>query len=146
MAAPDYPSIRQAIATTLEGVSGITTVDLYDTATGTNNLPYAGIYLAGDTRAVGQEELRGSAGYAFQDEWHLSIRLVMPGPGADVTAQKLYEGFIASVRAAFDPNELLDPNGPGVVLNSQLTTSTLAENATDGCWTATFTLITLVIA
>lgn len=145
MAAPDYPAIRDAIEDILETIPGIVAVG-YDTVTGTNNLPYAGVFHGPGQRAIGQEELRQGSGYAFQDEWHLSVRLCMPGPGADVTAQQLYEGFIGTVCAAFNPNELLDANGPGVVLNSQITTWDLGENTTDGCWTATFTLITLVIA
>jgi hypothetical protein len=122
----DLPSIRAGIATLLGGIPSIKTVLPYDRAdAGTNQLPCASILLVKVTQP-GYDGGGGQLGsFEYDAEWHINVRLANPQPQVEILSQQLFETIFSAIRSQFDNDQLLDPNGPGVVDVSSITSGDL---------------------
>ena len=145
----DLASTRTAIASLLSGTSGINSVLAYDQSdVGSNRLPCAGVKLVRVTQP-GYDGGIGQLGmFVYEAEWHINVRLsTVQGPAPEVVAQQLFESVFEAVRASFDGDQLIDPNGPGVVDVSSITSGDLMIPTDPALpFVAAFVLKTRVIA
>lgn len=145
----DLASTRAGIAALLAATDGINSVIAYDRAdVGSNTLPCAGINLVRVTQPGYDGGIGQLGAYVYEAEWHINVRLNMvQGSAPEVTAQQLFESVFEAVRSQFDGNQLIDPNGPGVVDVSSVTSGDLMIPTDPSLpFIAAFVLKTRVIA
>lgn len=143
----DFPSVRAGIAAVLKTIPEIKRVNLYVTnVEARNNLPYADIHrgtVQGPGLSIYGEERGDEAlgSYVHVITWTISVYAQMRG---NANSQELDDLFAARLLDAFNTDRLLDPNGPGVVDNSRLTTIEPFEHDQGPWWVTVATLQTKI--
>ena len=104
---------RQAIATLLEKVDGVTKVYAYEPRdVPIGNQPSASVWLDRIQRGGAEEAERRLGADDYLCDWIIRVQWEIADPQR---AQELFELIGVNLRAVFDGEPLLDPNGVGVV-------------------------------
>lgn len=114
MAGPNYAAVRAGIAAILSGVPMIRTVFPYERAQnwGGAQLPLAMIWHQASARP-GLKDAQSELGrYDYTDTWFISVYFPFTD---DQKMQADIDTCLSQLRSAFDGDQLIDPNGPGVV-------------------------------